>query len=460
MSILSGSNGETNLKERLNTRNFYGSRQIKPYLSALKSPVPATVKDADEYERFFKTYKDVFIPYSGTEKYSSHSLLGLLLSLKELSVTTSGVLLAKRRFALSGKIRMVKDPDETFDLGEIEPASDREKQQFYDFSRSVFWRGADMQPISPRVFGQYISDDLDTVGNAYIEATFTETAGQRAVYFDLHRPTDCLYLVTSPGENRLIAISPIWTEEYLQRKPPRILPVYPAMGEENGVRKTLIPVKEGNYTWYGRPLALSAMNYAYFEYQNSDYLNKAAYSQFSGQVMIEVEDAEPAINDMDLDAADAGFADFADKAEQRLTNKADDLQTMLVTSRPYGTSPAFVFQFEPNTNENWYNITNQEAERQILKAHGFPQRLVGLEANSGLSSNVFLDVVRTFSPTLFRELQQRVETPVNKCYRLAAEFLGDNVAQGISIRFTSPYQSMLDEQREQQQQNQGNGNVD
>ncbi len=444
----------SNIKSRYNKRTL--PTGLRPYFSGLKSPVPATIKDAKEYERFFKDYKDVFIPYSGTAEYTSHTLLGLLLSLKELSPTTSGVLLAKKRFALAGRVDVVRNEDETFDLGEVEPATDQEKRSFFEFHQLTQWRDVAGMPTTPRDFAGWVSDDLDTCGNAYIEVTLSDTIGERSATFDLLRPSDCLYVVTEPGQDKVIGVSPIWNKEYIERKPPRMLPVYPAFGEENGVRKTIVHVKSGNYAWYGRPQALSALNYQYFEWQNSDYLNKAAYSQFAGQALIEVEDPEPAPGDP-LDD-DTGFDNFVEKAESRLTNKADDLQRLLFSSRPYGARPAFVFQFTPNTNENWYQATNAEAERQILKAHGFPQRLVGMEANSGLSSNVFLDVMQTFSPTLFRELQQRVEQPINLCYRLAGEWLGRTEGEELGVRFTSPYREMIREQQEQQEQNNGTSN--
>lgn len=437
-----GQDQYSNIKTRAADRHERSG--VRPYMRALQSPIPATIKDADEYARFFKQAKDVFIPYSGTSEYSSHGLLGLLLALRELSPTTSGVLLAKKRFALSGKINIIRQADEVFDIGDVEQASEAEKNNFKDFASEVFWRDLSGKPVSPRQIGKWISDDLESTGNAYLEVILTETQGVKSAYVDILRPEDCLYMHTSPGEEQLIAVSPIWTSEYINRNPPRILPVYPALGEVEDAVRTIIHVKEGNYSYYGRPQALAGLNYQYFEWQNSDYLNKTAYSQFSGQVFIEVEDAEQ-IAGQDIDAEDSGFQNFAQQAQSNLTNKADDLQTLLISSRPYGAKPAFIFQFSPNSNENWYTVTNDEAERQICKSHGFPRRLVGLEASSGLSSNVFLDVLRTFSPTLFRELQQRVEAPINLAYRLAAEWFGNSIAEELAVRFTSPYENLLNE---------------
>lgn len=447
-----GQSDPSNIKSRAHQN--YNEHGVRPYMKAMKSPIPATIKDAREFARFFKSAKDVFIPYAGTNEYSSHGLLGLLLAMRELSQTTSGVLLAKKRFALAGKIEIVQQEDEVFDIGEVQPATDSEKIQFRDFAENVVWRDLSGKPVSPRQMGKWISDDIESTGNAYLEVILTETQGVKSVHVDILRPEDCLYMVTNPGEEQRIAVSPIWNVEYINRNPPRVLPVYPAMGEVEEAIRTIIHVKEGNYAYYGRPQSISGLNYQYFEWQNSDYLNKTAYSQFAGQVFIEVEDPEP-IAGQDLEAEDQGFENFARKAENNLTNKADDLQTLLISSRPYGASPAFIFQFQPNTNENWYTVTNEQAERQICKAHGFPRRLVGLEETTGLSSNVFVDVLRTFSPTLFRELQQRVEAPINLAYRLAAEWLGDNITEGLAVRFTSPYANMIEEAQEQNQNQNG-----
>lgn len=466
-SAFSGDPNDSNLKKRLKRQGALRPSRVKPYLSNLESPIPAQIKDADEYEKFFKQAGNTYIPYAGTDTYSSHGLLALLLSMADLSPTQGGILLAQRRFALSGKIEVVRQPDPIFEMGDEPEVPDSERRLFVQFARQVTWRDSSGTPTTPRSIGMHINDNLRTCGNAYLEVVMVETLGQRAVFIDLHKPEDCLYRYTPTGADRVMAISPIWRLDYITQHPPREVPVYPAVLRRRGTYRTMIHIKTGNERFYGRPDSLSSLNYQFFEFQNSDYLNKAAYSQFAGQVFIEVEDENPeSIPSLDESAEQVGYDNLHDRIEQNVTNKADDLQSVVVSVRPYGSKPAYIFQFAPNTNENWYAVTNQEAERQILKSHGFPRRLVGMEEASGLSSNIVVDVMRTYSPTLFRELQESVEKPINLAYQLAADWLGASFAEDLSIRFTSPYKRMVEEEMQRQieqeelRQQSANGNQD
>ena len=95
---------ELNPKQIMQRRN---RRRKVNRLTSAKSPTPAQIKDADEYKKFFADYKETYLPFAGTDKYSSHGLLGFLLSLKEISPTKSAVIRSKIEFALSGMIDIV-----------------------------------------------------------------------------------------------------------------------------------------------------------------------------------------------------------------------------------------------------------------------------------------------------------------------------------------------------------------
>lgn len=445
MAAYSGCDDGTtdNIKERL-------KRQKRPTtrFASAKNPIPEQIKDAQEYEKFFKTYKDTFIPYAGTDKYTAHSLLGFLMSLRDLSPTQAACIRSKNTYCLGGEVDIVKRYNPVFKVERNTEVSESEKEQFIEFVESVRFHAYDRSDISVRRFAKLLRQDIEASGNTYIELVFVDVGGVRQAHAYLHSPTDCLYLVTKAGEPRQIAVSPIWSEQYIRENPPDVLPVFPNYRIERGQARTLIHWKEGNYKYYGRPGSMSSILHQFLEFQNADYLNKATASQFTGQAFIEVEH-EGGINDEE--AQDDGFQDFADQMEQNFTMKGDDPQTVLVSARPIGSQPAFVFQFKPNTNQDWYKVTNEEAEKMILKSHAWPGRFIKDDQASGLSTNVFLDVFEINSVTTIREIQHDTGELINTILAEAAKFYENSDAMNYSIQFTSPFQQLLEQRKENEQ---------
>ena len=123
---------------------------------------------------------------------------------------------------------------------------------------------------------------------------------------------------------RMAAISPIWTDEYLRKNPPRMIPLYPNFTVENGAKKTLFHLKNGDNNWYGRPDSQSADLYKYREVQDAIYIVKQAANNFTGQIVLEVEDdgQDPAINENQ--AWESGFDSFADRMTENFTQRGKE----------------------------------------------------------------------------------------------------------------------------------------
>ena len=99
-------------KERMDAIRNNPNRRLVRYQGSA-SPVPEQIRDQGDYMKFFRMYKDVFIPYAGADNYTSHSLLYFLLSLSEVSPTKCSVIESKKVFSLSGAIdiQRLEDPD-------------------------------------------------------------------------------------------------------------------------------------------------------------------------------------------------------------------------------------------------------------------------------------------------------------------------------------------------------------
>jgi len=425
-------------------------RQVGLQLYQVKNPIPDEVCDPDEIQTFFKRWN--FVPYAGTTTHSGQMLLVWYLMLAQLSPTHNACISKKLKYAVGGKATPVRSEDPEWDTGEeSQPISSPEKtnyrdtvNEFIDFDGGV------------TKFHRRIGWAFEATGNAWVEMSYSQTLGVGRVSLKSHRVTHCLYLNTKPGEMRVVAISPKWEDNYLNKHEPRYVPIYPNfVQDENGILRTMFHLKNGDNSWYGRPESAGADLYKYREVQDAMYLVKQAGANFTGQLIIEVEDDDPeyAAAIEDESAKHVGFAGFADRFEQNYTQKADDPQSVLVTARPYGSKPMFVFQVSPNTNQDWYKVTGEIAEQKITRAHGCTPRFMGFEVANGFSQDVFVsDYVMNMEPVI-NSLRDEITGISNDALSVAwLELLNKPEMNEISISFMPPIQMAIEQYKTSAQQ--------
>lgn len=413
MSDCCGDTPISNLKADL-TNGTAGYRRYNYFrFDNPQSPVPAQIQDVEEVRRFFIDFD--FVPYAGTERYTSHALQAFLLSLSGLSPTQSGIIQAKKRMAFGGKVQIIRRDDPTFDLGEPAPATDAEKRQFFEFLNLIQIFDVADNRISVRDLVKYQFENDEGNGNFYFEMVRVDVRGEKMFRVYDYDPTHCLYVATNPGDPRYIAVSPIWTTDYINRNPPKVLPVYPYWSDDGqGVQRTIVHIKNGNYTWYGRPISQASILDQFLEFQNADYKSKHTATNFVGQALIEVEDADQDGGLLDDSTAQTdGFRDAVDQFGKNFTNEARKPQRVLLMSRPAGAKQAFVFQFNPNTQEQWFKVTSEDARDNILRSHGFPGHLLGIDMATGFSSNIYLDVFEIYDATMNKDIQTEFAATVN-----------------------------------------------
>lgn len=423
--------------------------------SSPDSPIPVEIQDAGELKRFFKSYSEVFVPYRGTDEFTSHSLQSFLISLCDLSPTQGAVIRSKKSFAFGGKIDIVKRLDPVFNLENNSEASSPEKSEFYEFVKLINLFGPGNLKINFREFAQWRLQDLESNGNFYFEIIEAETLGQKMFTVVIHPPNHCLYLATEKGEQRYIAISPIWTLDYLNRKRPDVLPVYPTFTTaKNGVRRSIVHNRTGGI-WYGLPGSISSMLSQYQEFQDRDYKSKQTKGKFMGDALIEVEGDNPEhFRNNDEDGED----DTITRIEENYTNKGDDPQSVVMMTRPYGSKQAYVYQFTPNTNESWFKENGALTENDILKSHSWPKRFLGQDAATGISTNIFLDQFEIHSVTTIREMQESAGDVVNNTVLAEAmEFFEREDLSEFGLEYSSPFKFMLQERKDAKDTNNSMG---
>ena len=412
-------------------------------LYQIKNPIPDEVRDPEEIQGLFKKWN--FVPYAGTTTHSGQMLLVWYLMLAQLSPTHNACISKKLKYAVGGKAMPIRSEDPEWDTGEErKDLSPADKTRYRDTVNEFIEFEGGVTKFHRRMGWSY-----EATGNAWVEMRYSEMNGQGRVHLKFHRVTHCLYVNTKVGEMRIVAVSPKWDSAYLDKHPPRYVPTYPNfVKDEDGVIRTMFHLKNGDNEWYGRPESAGADLYKYREVQDAVYLVKQAGANFTGQLIIEVEDDDPEFAPAieDEKSQSVGFNGFADRFERNYTQKADDPQSVLVTARPYGSRPMFIFQVKPNTNQDWYKVTGEIAEQKIIRAHGCTPRFMGFEVANGFSQDVFVsDYVMNMEPVI-NSLREELTRFTNDQLNVAwLELLKKPEWTAFSVSFMPPIQTAIED---------------
>jgi len=428
-----------------------GRRKTKGLkLFELENPIPGELTDTTDIQKMFDDFR--LVPFATRDKKTGHALLYWYLMLAQLSPMNAACIEKVKKYVVGSKAFIQRSEDPEFETGEERAAvSISESARYRDaLNEYVTFQGG------VRKFHQNLQWSYDATGNAWVEGSYTEVNGQIRFNLKYRKSTQVLYIATKPGEMRQVAISPVWEYNYLKKHAPAIIPVSdPAKGiegavwakDKDGVFRTIFHLKAGQNEWYGRPESEGADLYKYREVQDSVYVIRQSAGNFVGQLIIEVEDDDPTNNPAinDEDAKRAGFDSFVQRMEDNYTNKGDDPSSVIITARPNGGRPMFVFQIKPNTNENWYKVTGEMSEQRILRAYGLTLRFMGFDASTGFSSDTFIaDYVMNVEPVL-NEKRNTLMNFTNGILTIIWDIAGLSELNQYSLNFKSPITSQIEQ---------------
>ena len=411
-------------------------------LFELENPIPKEITDTTDIQKMFDDFK--LVPFASRDKKTGHALLYWYLMLAQLSPMNAACIEKTKKYVVGSKVFVERREDFEFETGgENQPVSTSESTAYRDtLNELVSYEGG------IRKFHQNLMWSYDATGNAYVEASYSVVNGQMRFNLKYRKATEVLYVATNPGEMKRVAISPVWEYNYLKKYPPAIIPIAPNwIQDDQGVFRTVFHLKAGQNKWYGRPESEGADLYKYREVQDSVYVIRQSAGNFVGQLIIEVEEDDPTNNPAinDEDAKRAGFDSFVERMEDNYTNKGDDPSSVMITSRPAGGRPMFVFQIKPNTNENWYKVTGEMSEQRILRAYGLTLRFMGFDASTGFSSDTFIaDYVMNVEPVLTEKRNTLMEFS-NRILTTIWEVAGRMEMNDFSINFKSPITSQIEQ---------------
>lgn len=415
----------------------------------LANPIPAEIKDAQELKDHFRDFP--YVPYAGNAEESCHSLLKWMNQMRMLSPTHGACIESKKSYALSGKLEIKDTTNAEFSCKE-KTVSEERKVSFITFLNDTF----DLGGLS---WKHLINNNYDTKadnGNSFTEVIITKVNNAQKVKVIQHHSECCLFLATKAGKPKIIAISPQWDSEYLQRRRPKHVPVFPAYKESRDKKtvRTIIHGKIGNYNWYGRPEWISSFMYVYREFQDANYLVKQANNNFIAQAFIEIEESDSDSNTpwKDQDAVDAGFDSLVERFEENFTAKSDDPQTVMLSTRPYGAKAAFIHEFKPNTSHEFFKTSDDITTNKIIQGHQWSKRFLGENQTQGFSTNIFIDELRVKESGILSQIRDACLSDVNKIFLFVSKFLDmkefENLGFSISSNFDNEYIAAVVDQQQ------------
>jgi len=383
-----------------------GTRMSFDFASII-SPINAEIKDPKEILETFRKWP--LIPYSGTARGSAHGLLAFLDSARFISPTQGAIHESIKSYVFANKLRVVSREDSDFDLDDdmIEPSIERQKS-LVDYLRGNLTIANNLTYTQ---LGEHWFDSLKDNGNYFIEIVHAETLEVKSTKVFYHPTSSCCYWATNEGEPMFIAISSSFDHNYLEKNPPKLVPTYPNYKKEKDgeIYRTIVHVKNGNFKYYGRPDWVAAWQSVYREYQDDDYLVKMAANQFTGQVFIELEDDDVGESWDNDDAAEEGFSGVVDRIEKNFTAKGNDPQTVMVTSRPYGSKNAFIYQFKPVTDAKFLNSNANRARQRLIENNQWSERLLGNAVSEGFQSDAYESELGIKSKSVLKRYRGKID---------------------------------------------------
>ncbi len=380
----------------------------------IPNPIPAEITDPKTIKDTFQQYP--FIPYAGTEHNSAYGLLLWLNSMGHLSPTHGACINSIKSYALGQPLDIEKRKSKSFNLkSEI---TDSEKELFAEWLDETLKLEYN-NTLHKIVLNSY--KNLKDNGNYFLEVTLSNFLGRPAANIALHNTETVCYVRPEPGKPRKVGISHRWDASWVKLNPPRILPVYPAIKiKDDNTISTMIHIKEDTTRLYGRPDWLNAFMSVYREFQDGNYMIKQASNNFLAQNLIELEDADGGEGSVfsDEEAQKAGFDSAADQFNNSFSVAGDNPSNTILLTRPYGAKEAFVFQFKPNTNQDFYKVMSELQELDIIRAHQWSKRFLGENQTQGFSKDVFLDELKVKEACVLPALRSAACMGVNLAIEL------------------------------------------
>ncbi len=425
------------------------NKRRKPFavITSLPDPLPHEVEDTDDLQKFFEKWR--FVPFATTDRGTGHKLLFWYMLLAQRSPTHSACMNKKCTYAFGTAPTTIRAKNPEFDTGVelVDPTTADKVKYEKAFTEVIKWS------LPVRQFHRQAGIYYQGTGNVWVELSFNQTAGQSRAFVKLHKPLHCLYLDTEPGQPRLVGISPIWTDSYLRKHEPRIVPIYPNFSADtDGTIRTMFHLKSGDNTWYGRPESEASDLNKYSEVQATFYRIRNAHGEFAGTLILELEEENRTqfMQANNAAAKTAGFDSVADRFQHEYTQMGDNPKQVLVMTRSFGAKPMFVFAVPSNTSQGYFKGIKEIDADQILITHETTKRFMSFDVATGFAQDAYLeDYVINMEPVI-NNFRETILIFTNSIISAVWTLAGMDEFNLQSIWFDAPISSQIEQFKKKQ----------
>lgn len=408
-------------------------RRCEAFGDYICDPVADEIKDL-ERAAALAYYRFPIIPFFD----GADATLRFFRKMKEQSPTHGACIERIGIYTFGEGLRVVRNKRNGFVLQDNDvEVQDTEAEKFIDF----------IEGLSPDYDGEMLleqmwqaHENLKTYGNYFLRVDMAEVAGKRFVFFKVLDCEQVRYKLTKKGEKKVLLVSPLWTFEYLSRYTPEFLPVYPNIERTaRGIKTTVIHVRNNvvSRDWYGMPDSFQSLRYQLLEAQQGQYSTENYANDFIPRTIIEIE------GDPEEDGSDG----FNDAITATYTNRAREKKKVVIRRRLPSETPMQVHEVKPNTDHVYHTAMSDEAERQIVKSHGFHKVLLGSPTAGQLGENqMFHQIYRAINFSTIRPYRSDLLAGWTKAMILADEWINGakTVTATMSMTFADLFQDYLE----------------
>lgn len=388
-----------------------GLRQMYRFSSTfqnLSSPVEDEIRDFERLPHIFGVLP--IVPFFD----DSDATLRFLRLMASLSPTRGACIENMGDYILGAGLKATQYRKPGLSIANVERLSTAAENAVFDFVQS--WN-PDSTPLYMQEAAAAIYDNLSTFGNVGVEVVMSSVGGVKSLYYTPIDAEKFRYISPNTMKNH-VAVSPLWTAEYVNRYPPKIISVYPDVEQlENGDYRTFIHVKnkKTGRDLYGLPQAYPSIYYQYMEYQLGDFSTKGYGEGWTGKMFFETA------GDLEDDNTSDDTEEFRSNLRNTFTN--DGKARRIMHRHRAAADPATeVHEFKDDKSHEFHLGMAEVSEKQIVKSHNWHYDLLGVPTPGRLGNSDFKDIYMVKQKTVIRPYQDWVMQPINQVYELAQKW--------------------------------------
>lgn len=388
---------------------------------SLPNPIPQTVVDREELQKFFRKY--AIVPYYGTVDESSHSFLDLLVTLCQLSPTFGATMRDLQFFTFGLNVDLVGNVVPGLAIDPVE-LGDAEKLAF-----SGWLGGLNISMRTIQKVTRTLDYHLQCSGNAWLRIRRVRVGGTTRYYFKAPHFLHTAYLRSiDTGEEFAIISKFLGDDSKMNKYPPTLLRVT-QMDEElkwtrtdSGVDEAIIHVKAGKKLeqsdFYNQPDIIDVLPQMYIDYQVPNLNSKIAATELVTKKLLAFQAPDPnslpgnnlLVDDKDKEIGADGnigsgrgnqFQQNMLVLKQLVTNLsshpsqmgAQPAASIAGVEYPYGGNAPVDIDLEMNRDTKHQTFQLEQATARICACLGWSPELIGVRAaKATLGGNLLYDM--------------------------------------------------------------------